>query len=161
MAATIANLRKMPGTDLRILVVEDHAVQRRIVTMQLRNWGAKLVREAASGTEALRILRDPSTFVDLVLLDLSMPDTDGVELMRQMRSLAYMPWVIVLSSLSTPLLAQVVQSMAAGDDRLLGAISKPLTRQKLGDLLEKIPVPCVTPGQPQVLAGQRQASHAR
>ncbi|MES2787368.1 MAG: response regulator [Pseudomonadota bacterium] len=151
----------MPSTDLRILVVEDHAVQRRIVTMQLRNWGAKLVREAASGAEALRILRDPSTFVDLILLDLSMPDTDGFELMRQMRSLAPMPRVIVLSSLSAPLLAQVVQSMGAGDDRLLGAISKPLTRDKLGDLLEKIPVPCVAPGQPQVLAGQQQASHAR
>ncbi|MCA9652977.1 MAG: response regulator [Myxococcales bacterium] len=69
---------------LRVLVVDDHEVCRRVMVERLREWG--LVPEAsASGPEALAELRraaDEGMPFALVLVDQQMPQVDGLELAR-------------------------------------------------------------------------------
>jgi CheY-like chemotaxis protein len=63
-----------------LLVVDDEAAPRSVTARMLMTAGY-LVLTAASGDEALRILRDnPSRAVQLVIADLSMPAMGGVEL---------------------------------------------------------------------------------
>src|SRR5262245_7236495 len=68
--------------DLRILVVDDHPAFRRALTSALRMVkGIEVASEAGGGKEATDRARDAEP--DLVLMDLSMPDLDGIEAMRR------------------------------------------------------------------------------
>jgi signal transduction histidine kinase/FixJ family two-component response regulator len=85
-----------------VLVVDDNATNRRILEANLRSWGARPLL-AAGGQEALAQLhtayahQDPC---DLAIVDLQMPEMDGVELVRRIAAdpqLAKLP-IVVLSS---------------------------------------------------------------
>jgi two-component system, chemotaxis family, chemotaxis protein CheY len=67
-----------------ILVVDDSATMRRMVVAALRGLGAVRFDEAQSGLEAIERLSVAP--VDLVLLDLNMPDVHGLEVLRFVRS---------------------------------------------------------------------------
>ena len=67
-----------------ILVVDDSATMRRMVVAALRGLGPVRFDEAQTGLEAIeRLSVGP---VDLVLLDLNMPDVHGLEVLRFVRS---------------------------------------------------------------------------
>jgi DNA-binding response OmpR family regulator len=80
----------------RILVVDDEAPIRELVSTYLRNEGYD-VDEAADGDDALR--RHADAPPDLVVLDLRLPTIDGFEVLREMHRRAPTP-VIVLSARS-------------------------------------------------------------
>ena len=67
----------------RVLVVDDDAAVRRIITHHLVKDGY-LVLEADNGVEALKIVR--STPVDLIVLDIRMPLMDGYELANRLQA---------------------------------------------------------------------------
>src|SRR5262245_47796203 len=72
----------MPEHPATILNVEDDATSRLAVNALLRQAGFH-VREAATGTEALRLAQEPP---DLVLLDVQLPDISGVEVCQRLRA---------------------------------------------------------------------------
>jgi DNA-binding NarL/FixJ family response regulator len=81
---------------LRLLIVDDHAIVReglaRVLTGARPDW---TVIEAASGFQALALLREHP--VDLVVVDLSMPGMNGLDLIKRIRSeIGHLP-VLVLS----------------------------------------------------------------
>jgi CheY-like chemotaxis protein/HPt (histidine-containing phosphotransfer) domain-containing protein len=71
--------------NLRLLIVDDNATNRRILTLQTRKWGM-VPRDAQSGSEALEWLRAGEGF-DLAILDMRMPDMDGLMLAGEIRKL--------------------------------------------------------------------------
>jgi CheY-like chemotaxis protein len=60
----------------RLLIVDDNATNRKILTLQGESWGM-LTRAAASGAEALKWIRQGDLF-DIAILDMQMPQMDGV-----------------------------------------------------------------------------------
>ncbi len=79
-----------------ILVVDDSATMRRMLVATLRSLGEVRFEEAASGLEAIERLAVGA--VDLVVLDLNMPDMHGLEVLRFVRthpSFAALPGVIL------------------------------------------------------------------
>ena len=86
----------------RVLIVDDNPTNCRILSLQCRNWRIESLA-VQSGDEALDHLREGERF-DLGILDMQMPDMDGVELAVAMRSLetaTEMP-LIMLSSVGKP-----------------------------------------------------------
>jgi CheY-like chemotaxis protein len=79
-----------------VLTVDDNATNQRIMDLQLEAWGMTAV--AASGAaEALKLAAQRP--FDVALIDLQMPDVDGVELARQLRRLRPgMPLLLLSSS---------------------------------------------------------------
>lgn len=69
--------------ECKILVVDDSRTLRRILTMSLKNLGLNNVVEAANGLEAVEVIR--SQPVDLVLLDLEMPELDGLGVLEVLK----------------------------------------------------------------------------
>jgi CheY-like chemotaxis protein len=73
---------------VHVLVVDDNATNREIVTLQLAAWGC-ITREAADARSALSILRvahDAGTPFALAILDMEMPEVDGEELGRRIKA---------------------------------------------------------------------------
>lgn len=78
----------------RVLVVDDDETIRRTLRINLRARGYE-VEEVATGRDALATLDDAPP--DLVILDLGLPDLDGVEVLRRVRARSRVP-VVVLSA---------------------------------------------------------------
>jgi signal transduction histidine kinase/CheY-like chemotaxis protein len=123
-----ANEWPLAGTP--VLVVDDNAVNRRILTELLTRW--RLQPTAASGgIEAMAILRqaaekgDPFT---LVLTDCRMPEIDGFELTRQIKSSPHLAEAVVM------MLSSEAQAHDARRCRELGIclhVTKPVRRAEL------------------------------
>ena len=77
-----------------ILVIDDEAPMRRFVAVALEKQGHALA-EAADGAEALRILSERP--IDLVITDLLMPETDGIETIMELRRLYPATKIIAIS----------------------------------------------------------------
>jgi DNA-binding response OmpR family regulator len=68
--------------DIHILVVDDNQENLKLVNNHLKEWGYKIAL-ALNAKEALTILENHS--IDLVLLDIMMPEIDGLEVCRMMK----------------------------------------------------------------------------
>jgi len=119
----------LPGTSRPlVLVVEDEPQMMRFLRATLPSQGYR-VAEAATGQQGLveAAMRSP----DLVLLDLGLPDMDGVEVMRRLREWSAIP-VIVLSARGQE--GDKIQALDAGADDYL---TKPFG---IGELLARVRV---------------------
>ena len=125
-----------------VLVAEDHDFQRRTVARMLNTLGVKQVLEAKNGFEALAILQEKGP-VDLLICDLDMEQMDGMELIRNLGQSNKVGAVIILSGHERSLLDTVAKMAHAYGVRLLGAIDKPLTLDRLRNILDLSNLPVV------------------
>jgi len=71
------NGRRISTMVIRLMLVDDHKMLRQGLRRSLEEEGFSIVAEAADGTEAVRLA--PAIKPDVVLMDVSMPDMDGIE----------------------------------------------------------------------------------
>ena len=131
---SMANLPVDIG-ELRFLVVEDHGFQRWVMGNLLEGMGAKYVFSAADGAAALEVLAAIEPPIDIVVSDLDMPGMDGMEFIRHICDLRQPVSLILASSLERSLIASVETMARAYGVNLLGAIEKPPSATKLGNLI--------------------------
>jgi two-component system, NarL family, response regulator LiaR len=81
--------------DVRVLLVDDHDLFRTGLRNLLEQQGVDIIGEAASGAEALQLVREGAP--DVVIMDLNMPVMGGVEATRHMSRDAPLTRVIVLT----------------------------------------------------------------
>ncbi len=105
-----------------VLVVEDDMPVRNLITTTLKTHDYKFLA-AANGAEA--ILLASSHNPDVVFLDLGLPDIEGVDVIRQIRSWSNMP-IIVISARSDD--ADKIEALDAGADDYL---TKPFSVEEL------------------------------
>jgi DNA-binding NarL/FixJ family response regulator len=79
-----------------VLVVDDDAIFRRLISGILSGWGHIVVGEAASVEEALA--RAAELRPDIALVDIGLPDGDGFSLTRQLCATARPPRVVLIST---------------------------------------------------------------
>ncbi len=112
----------------RLLIVDDNATNRRILTLQVRSWGMNS-RDTASPAEALAWIERGDPF-DLAVLDMQMPEMDGETLAQTIRKLrpdSALP-LVLFSSLSVRE-ADISQGLFAAH------LQKPLKPSALFDML--------------------------
>ena len=105
-----------------ILVVEDDKPVRTLITTTLKANGYRFI-EALTGEEA--ILQTTSHNPDVILLDLGLPDMDGVEIIRKVRSWSNVP-IIVISARSED--SDKIDALDSGADDYL---TKPFSVEEL------------------------------
>ena len=133
-----ASRRKTVQTDTApglVLVVDDDATNRDVLSQRLKRQGHN-VRTASTGPDALRLMREVP--FDIVLLDIMMPDMDGYEVLRRIKSdaaLIHTP-VIMISALHE--VESVVRCIDAGaDDYLTKPFDPTLLKARIGASLER------------------------
>lgn len=110
---------------MRVLIVDDSAVMRKVVERALRQAGIDIsdVLQAANGLEALELLRT-AQHVRLILSDINMPTMDGLKFLEQRAAEGLapgVPVVMITTEGSEPL---VLRALAAG---ARGYLCKPFT----------------------------------
>ena len=126
------------ATPLRVLVVDDNAVNRELASALLECFGAQTV-EASDGAEAVRLVGDGLWF-DLVLMDMQMPVMNGLAATAQIRQLereramGKRPRLPIVALTSEDMPSNKAHLQQLGLDALL---SKPLTASMLLDCLER------------------------
>jgi two-component system, chemotaxis family, protein-glutamate methylesterase/glutaminase len=104
----------------KIMIVEDSNVMRLVIRNMINtNPNLTVVKTASNGKEALEVL--PTTPLDLILLDLEMPEMGGLEFLRLAR-LKTRAKIVVLSSIAIDGSSVASQARSLGAD---GVISKP------------------------------------
>ncbi|MEN3355979.1 MAG: hypothetical protein V7640_4137 [Betaproteobacteria bacterium] len=136
----------MAGTNYKFLILEDHDTQRKILQKMLETLHAREVHTGANGQEGLEFLRAPGNEVDIIITDLEMPGMDGLEFIRHVGAARYGTSVIVASSHERNLLSSVETMAAAYGVKYLGTIEKPITLQKLEELIAVADKRVQTPG---------------
>lgn len=111
---------------MKVLVAEDDAVSRRILTTSLPKWGYEVlvVTDGDSAWEALQGEDRPR----LALLDWMMPGADGAELCRRLRARPGDPYVYVIMLTALSREEDIVRGMEAGADDF---VSKPFHASEL------------------------------
>ena len=115
-------LRHPDGTPVRVLVVDDEPSLSELLQMALRYEGWE-IRTAANGADALRIARDFRP--DAVVLDIMLPDMDGLAVMHKMRAEADTP---VLFLTAKDAVADRVAGLTAGGDDY---VTKPFSLEEV------------------------------
>lgn len=126
------------GSPLTVLVVEDEAAIRRVITGYLEQDGCT-VTEAADGNDALRLARDLAP--DVIVLDLGLPGLDGIEVCRQLRTFTD-AYIIMLTARADEVDKLIGLSVGADD-----YLTKPFSAR---ELVARIHVMLRRPRSPQV-----------
>jgi NarL family two-component system response regulator LiaR len=114
-----------------VLIVDDHEVVRNGIRSYLEtNADFQVVGEAASGEEALALVSE--LIPDIVLLDLIMPGTDGIETTRRVKQISPRTQVVVLTSYHEDV--HIFPALKAG---AISYILKDMKMDKLVDVLHR------------------------
>ena len=96
-----------------VFIVDDHPVIRLAVRMLLENHNYRIVGETDNGVDAMQMVREAQP--DLVILDISIPKLDGLEVLSRFQSMALPIKVLILTAQSPALFAvRCMHSGAAG-----------------------------------------------
>lgn len=125
-----------------ILIAEDNAINRVVLREMLRHIGCR-VDEARNGLEAVR--RAASKDYDLILMDLSMPELDGIEATRQIRTSEPHCRARIVGLTAHAMASDYARMLNAGMEFVL---QKPITIASLRALLAK-------PAEPGISAAEK------
>jgi two-component system chemotaxis response regulator CheY len=115
----------------RLLIVDDSNIMRRRIERSQRFEELEVVGTAGDGLEALELAR--RTDPDLVTMDLTMPQMDGIECISRLIAMKPSLRILVISALSDK--ATAVQAMEQGAN---GFLHKPFTDRQLNDAIAEL-----------------------
>jgi two-component system OmpR family response regulator len=122
-ASARQTLRRVDGTPIRVLVVDDEPNLTELLSMALRYEGWD-VRAAGDGRVAAKLAREHRP--DVVILDRMLPDMDGVEVLRRIR--AILPDVPILFLTAKDAVEDRVAGLTAGGDDY---VTKPFSLEEV------------------------------
>lgn len=120
---------KVLNQSTRILIVDDNQINLLVASKIVQNFGAE-VTTAESGIEALKLVKQKE--FDLILMDIQMPELDGLETTRLLRMENFKKPIIALSASAYK--EDVQNSLEAG---MNAHIQKPFTEAELFDIIDK------------------------
>ncbi len=118
---------------MRILVVDDFATMRRIIKNLLHDLGFDNITEADNGVNALNTLKNQR--IDFMILDWSMPEMDGLTLLKKVRedeNLKNLPILMVTAEARKEM---IIEAAKAGVN---GYIVKPFTANTLQEKINQV-----------------------
>ena len=113
------------------LVVDDSASMRQLIASAVQSAG-HTVLAAENGRDAIEKLGD--TKVDLVITDLNMPEMDGIELIKKLRSMPVYKFVPIVMLTTEAQMEKKQEGKKAGAS---GWIVKPFSQAQLLDVIKK------------------------
>ena len=122
------------GNNKTILLVDDNAAVRETIEQMLHRLGYHVLK-SSDGVEALRLLAQPATLIDVLLTDVVMPGVSGVELARKVRQIRPRAKILLMTGyMDRDLDNKDLKSELAQ----LEVLAKPFSMDQLAEMLEKV-----------------------
>jgi CheY-like chemotaxis protein len=115
---------------LKILIVEDDEISRDLLRIQVRMYGKEIL-QASTGVEAIEICR-LNRDIDLVLMDIQLPEMDGFEATHLIRE--FDKNVVIIAQTAFGYNGEMENAIAAG---CTDYIAKPIMKAQLMELIQK------------------------
>lgn len=114
---------------IKILVVDDESVTRRVVTYALKSINIEVI-DAENGTQALELAQEHE--LQLAIVDINLPDMDGFTVMQKLKRIPHLQDI--------PMIIFTARNHAGDEDTALqmgasGFLFKPFSTQELRDLV--------------------------
>lgn len=116
--------------DLRILIVDDLELMRELLKRMLNSFNCHDIIEEISAESAVQAFR--THHPDMVLLDLRMPNKDGIEALKEILETDPAAYVVLISGETSTTSQEVAFQVGAKN-----YITKPYLRDQLGEILDK------------------------
>ena len=116
---------------LKLLIVDDSNIMRRRIERSQQFEELQVVGTAGNGVEALELFR--KTDPDMVTMDLTMPQMDGIECISKIVQLKPAVRILVISALADK--ATAVEAMERGAN---GFLNKPFTDRQLNEAIAEL-----------------------
>jgi EAL domain-containing protein (putative c-di-GMP-specific phosphodiesterase class I)/AmiR/NasT family two-component response regulator len=131
----------MEDFTIKILALDDEPFMLKLIEKMLATLGYTSVATCGGGYAALELIGHPDTSPDLILLDLNMPEMDGLEFVRHLVERHYIGSVILVSG-EDERMQQAAEKLArAHKITVLGHLHKPATPAGLAELIGKWSAP--------------------
>ncbi|MCC2681996.1 MAG: response regulator receiver (CheY-like) modulated diguanylate phosphodiesterase domain [Nitrosospira multiformis] len=121
---------------VKILVLDDESFMLKLLNRILSNLGYSSVTLCDSGRAALEKIADVDAAPNVILLDLNMPEMDGIEFVRHLVDRHYLGSLILVSGEDERILQTTVKLVRAHKIPILGYLHKPVKPDALSELLE-------------------------
>src|ERR1700724_1201725 len=122
---------------LKVLVVDDQRTVRQVTRLALEKIGVRVIHEAENGVSALqKALSQP---IDLIISEFSMPEMDGLGLLRAVRghpAVRKLPFILITRRGDRELV--VVAAKAGVNDYLIKPFTEAVLRHKVEEVLGKL-----------------------
>ena len=142
-------VKEIMSHDVRILYAEDNPVNQKLGEKMIKRMGYK-IDIVSDGLEAVEMIKENGPY-DIVLMDIQMPNMDGLEATKEIRKWEMETHDSSAQSLNRiPIVALTANAMAGDRERYLEAgmddyLSKPFKREKIqrviGECVNKVDVP--------------------
>jgi len=116
--------------NLKILIAEDDETSNKLISIYVQKFGNEIIN-VQTGTEALDVCHD-NPDIDLILMDIQMPEMNGYEATRQIRK--FNTEVIIIALTAFALTGDMEKAIEAGCNDY---ISKPIKKEELQKLINK------------------------
>jgi serine/threonine protein kinase len=133
---------------MKVLIADDDPVWRKLLTQNIQKWGFEVV-EAEDGKRAWDMLQQHGA-PRIAVLDWQMPELDGVDICRHIRSSLNLPFIYTIILTSRDTRDDVVAGFESGaDDYLVKPVDMAILRSRLGAavrIVKTVPPPRQIPG---------------
>jgi len=125
------------ASKIKILILDDDTFMLKLLTRMLTKQGYTTVSACDNGQDALKRIDNADTCPDLILLDLNMPDMDGIEFVRYLVDRNYHGNLVLVSGEDERMLKTAEKLVHAHKIPMLGYLHKPVNPEKLSEILQK------------------------
>jgi len=126
---------------LKVLILDDDVFMLQLLSHLLASQGFASVTPCDNGHQALNLFDSARTAPDLILLDLNMPEMDGVEFIRHLVKSNYTGSLILISGENSRVLQSAEKLVQAHRITILGHLRKPVKPAELTALIETWKIP--------------------
>lgn len=120
-----------PKTGRKLMIVDDSRIIRRKISRCLEEHSLDVIGRASNGIEALNIFH--AARPDLVTMDLTMPEMDGIECVEKLVNLDPSVKILVVSALADK--STAIEALKKGAN---GFLCKPFTDRELSDAIAEL-----------------------
>jgi EAL domain-containing protein (putative c-di-GMP-specific phosphodiesterase class I)/FixJ family two-component response regulator len=131
-------MKAMDPDTTGIVLLDDDSFMLKLLTVMLTQLGYRRVVACDSGKMALQQIAEGGQGIDLIFLDINMPEMDGIEFIRQLVQCRYGGSVILVSGENSRILESVEKLIEAHDLIALGRLQKPVQPEELAGLMSKL-----------------------
>lgn len=129
--------QKIPA-EMRVLVVDDDPLQLAYVSALLKSLNITQVTTADNGTQAVAVLEQTNSGLDLIISDLMMPTMDGFDFLWQLAYRQSTIPVIIMSAQSSEVIHSAELVAQLKFLQLVGSLEKPVTKERFYEMVKNL-----------------------